>query len=399
MLRYRDLWSSNRIYRLFFFGQLVSFLGDWFTTIALYSAVASLTSSALALTMVLVSKTMPVFLVAPLAGPLVDRVDRRRLLLITDIGRALLALAFVAVHQSGSLPGLYLCTVATTLLAGIAVPCKQAVLPRIVAAESYPAAYALGGATWAGTLTIGAALGGSVTSLVGINMSFIIDAMTFVVSAGFFFQLPAQPPPGGGRERTDFVDALRYVFERPAVAAQTLIKSCQSLAGGVFALIPIFGGGLFAHKSGPLWLGLLYSIRGMGTLIGTLWFRVLLGDAPGKMRAAVAVAFGCQAITYALLSRASEFYQACMCYFMSGLLQGLVWVFAGTLLQAAVDPRYHGRVFAMEFGSMTLTLAFSSMLAGFFVDAGLHAQAVVGMMAPLPLVGLLLAFYVWRAQR
>lgn len=399
MVQYRELWSGNRHYRYFFFGQIISFLGDWFTTIALYSAVAELTNSALALTLVVVSKTMPVFLIAPLAGPLVDRVDRRSLLLLTDLGRGILALAFIAMHQLHSLAGLYLVTVASTLLAGIAIPCKQAVLPRIVSAGAYPAANAIAGASWASMLTIGAALGGVVTALVGIDMSFVIDALTFALSASFFYRLPPQPPANASRDATRFSEALRYLSARPAVATQTMIKTCQSLGGGVFALIPIFGGGLFADKSGALWLGLLYAIRGFGTLIGTLWFRVLLGDSPSKMRAAIAVAFACQALTYYLLSQVTSFFQACLCYGLSGLLQGVVWVFAGTLLQAAVDPRYHGRVFALDFGGMTLTLGVSSMLAGFFVDAGMGAQEVVGMMAPLPLIGLLLAFYVWRAER
>jgi hypothetical protein len=195
------------------------------------------------------------------------------------------------------------------------------------------------------------------------------------------------------------MEALSYLLHRPAMAAQASIKTCQSLAGGVFALIPIFGGGLFDHYSGPLWIGVLYATRGLGTLVGTLWMRVVIGDRHSAMRGALVFAFVGQAVLYYLLSLSTAFYQACLLYGLSGLLQGMVWVFAGTLLQAGVDPRYHGRVFAMEFGSLTLSLAMSSLLAGALVDAGWAPQAVVACMAPVPALGVAVALYVWLAER
>ena len=384
---------------MFFCGQLVSFLGDWFTTIALYSAVAELTSSALALTLVLVCKTLPIFLIAPIAGPIVDRVDRRRLLLATDLGRGVLALVFIGLHQLGNLPAIYACATASTLLAGVAIPAKQAVLPRIVSARAYAAANAMGGASWAGMLTIGAAAGGTVTALLGIDASFVIDAATFGVSAAFFYKLPPQHPPTDKSDNTGFREALRYLSNNRPLAAQACIKSCQCLAGGVFALIPLFGGGLYAGYDGALWLGVLYAIRGLGTLIGTLWFRIFVRDRLGTLRIFLVGAFSGPVAVYWLLAHADSFLGACLYYSLSGLLQGVVWVFAGTLLQAGVDPKFHGRVFAMEFGGLTLTLAISSTLAGAFVDAGLTPQAAVLMMSPLPLVGVLVALYVYLSGR
>lgn len=399
LVSYRGLWSSNREFRFFFKGQLVSFLGDWFTTIALYSAVAELTTSTLAITLVLVCKTLPVFLIAPLAGPMVDRWDRRRILLATDFGRCCFALLLIPMHSYGTLAGLYACAVGGTILAGIAIPAKQSVLPRIVSAQAYSAANAMGGASWAGMLTLGAALGGGVTALLGVNASFFIDGLTFLLSASFFYRLPPQMPPRQEGDKTNFGEALRYLAQRPAMAAQASIKTCQSLAGGVFALIPIFGGGIFDQRSGPLWVGVLYATRGLGTLVGTLVMRVVIGDRHSAMRGALVFAFVGQGCLYFLLSIATAYWQACLLYGLSGLLQGMVWVFAGTLLQAGVDQRFHGRVFAMEFGSLTLSLAGSSLLAGALVDSGWAPQEVVALLAPVPALGVVVALYVWLAQR
>ena len=140
-------------------------------------------------------------------------------------------------------------------------------------------------------------------------------------------------------------------------------------------------------------------MRGVGTLIGTLWFRVILGDSQGRMRATLVGAFAAQILIYWLLSESVEYWQAGLAYAASGLSQGVVWVFAGTLLREVTDDRYHGRVFAMEFGSMTLTLAASSLIAGYLVDLGLGAPQVVAYLAPLPIFGVLASLYVWWSQR
>jgi hypothetical protein len=117
------------------------------------------------------------------------------------------------------------------------------------------------------------------------------------------------------------------------------------------------------------------------------------------MRRALIGAFAAQLVFYVLLSQSSSYWQAALCYMASGTAQGVVWVFAGTLLQASADQRFHGRVFAIEFGTMTLLLALSSLGAGAFVDAGIGPREVVAMLSPLPLIGVLVAFYVWRAER
>ncbi len=115
---------------------------------------------------------------------------------------------------------------------------------------------------------------------------------------------------------------------------------------------------------------MLYAARGLGTLVGTLWIRVLVRDRHSAMRGALVFAFAGQGALYYLLAQATAFHQACLLYGLSGLLQGMVWVFAGTLL-----------------------------LAGALVDADWAPQAVVALMAPVPALGVALALYVWLAER
>ena len=84
MSGYRSLLTQNREYRRLWLAEIVSFLGDWFNTIALYTIVQEMSGSGRAIALVMVAKTLPVFLVVPLAGPIVDRFDRRTILILSD---------------------------------------------------------------------------------------------------------------------------------------------------------------------------------------------------------------------------------------------------------------------------------------------------------------------------
>ena len=119
---YLGLLRENRSFRFLWFSEVVSFLGDWFNTIALYAAVAELSDSAQAITAVFVAKMLPMFAMTPFAGPLIDRFDRRKLMVATDVARALCALGLVAAYRVRSLWLLMALLVVMVCFSGIFTP-------------------------------------------------------------------------------------------------------------------------------------------------------------------------------------------------------------------------------------------------------------------------------------
>lgn len=387
---YLALLRRQRHFRRLWLGELVSFTGDWFNFIALYAAVQGLSSSGKAIAAVMVAKTLPIFLVAPIAGPIVDRFDRRKLMVFTSVARALCGAALVGSYLAGSLVGLYACTVLMMCGTGLAVPTKNAVLPMIVPRADVAAANALSGGTWSAMLAIGAALGGVATAYLGITAAFVIDACTFVVAALLFVSLPPLPPPTDeAPEKVTFSAGLAYLRRNPYIAALASCKWMMQLSGGLVVLIPFYGTVVFSGASGSVFVGGLFAARGVGALVGSLVLRRLFGDAPATMRKLILVAFVVEGASYALLSQSTQYWHAIGGYFGAALGQSAVWVFSGTLLQIEGDPAYHGRVFGIEFGLNTLVLGGMSFLAGAALDWGYGFEQVALTLASLSVLPVL----------
>ncbi len=387
---YGQLLRESPDFRSLWLGQLVSFIGDWFNFIALYAAVQEVTSSGRAVALVMVAKMLPVFLVTPIAGPLVDRFDRRRILILTDVVRAGCALGLILAHQAGSLVGLYGCTIVMMMGTGIAVPTKNAVLPMIVPRRDVAAANALSGGTWSAMLAVGAALGGIATELLGIDMAFLLDAATFGVSILFFARLPTLPAPHSeGVKTAGFSEGMRYLARNRYILALASLKPAMQVSGGLLALIPFYGSGVFSGADGPIFVGILFAMRGVGAVIGSLVMRVLLGDRARTMRRAIIAAFALSGASYALLSLSQTYWQAVLAYFGAAVGSSTIWVFSGTLLQTESDAAYHGRVFSFEFGLNTLVLGASSYVAGAAIDRGYSFSDVALSFGSLSLIPLL----------
>ena len=405
---YIGLLREYRSLRSLWLGKVVSLAGDWFNTIALYEAVRDLSSSALAVTLVMVAKTLPIFVMAPVAGPLVDRLDRRVLLIATDITRATCGVALIAAHFLDWLPGLYAATVLMMMGTGVAFPASQAALPMIVPSHRIPMANALLGGTWSIMLALGAALGGIATQTLGVTAAFSIDIATFLVSAIFFARLPPLPAPakqvaeraGAVAEKTGFRDGLRYLRRHPYILCLASLKPMMQIYGGVLALVPLYGSGVFQGVAGPFFVGLLYAVRGLGAAIGSLVLRAVFGDDVRTMRRLILVAYFLAGASYVGLAHADVYWHAAVAYFLSAVGQSTIWVFSGSLIQLEADRRFHGRVFAIETGVGMFSLAASSYVIGVILDSGLALDRTVLGFAALALLPIALwGTVVWRRGR
>src|SRR6185312_15373457 len=180
---YIQLLRQNRSFRQLWLGQVVSQMGDWFDTIALYTIILNLTGSGRDVGLLLVARFVPSFLFGPLSGVVADRFSRQRIMIVTDILRALVVLGFLFVRRADQLWIIYVLTVFQLGLSTFFEPAKTAAIPSIVEDRELVAANAISSVTWSAMLTLGAAIGGFITSLFGTDVSFILDALSFLLSA------------------------------------------------------------------------------------------------------------------------------------------------------------------------------------------------------------------------
>ena len=186
---YFELILQNANFRWLWGGQVVSLLGDWFNLIASAILIAELTDSGLALGILFTIRMLAPFAVAPIAGIFADRYNRKHLLIITDLVRAVVVLGFLFVRDANDIWLLYALTTLLFGVSGFFSPARSAILPDITSPQELGTANTLGAATWSVMLAVGAAIGGLTTGLFGSQTAFIIDGFTFAISAGLLLKI------------------------------------------------------------------------------------------------------------------------------------------------------------------------------------------------------------------
>ena len=398
---YVELLRGNQNFRRLWIGRVISQTGDWFNSVALFTLLLSLTGSGESIGYVLIIKLLPTFFVGPLAGVVADRFNRKTIMIVTDILRGILALGFLLVQRPDQVWMVYVIAATEVVLSSFFEPAESAAVPSIVSRDELLSANALSGASWSVTLAVGAALGGVVTGAFGRNTAFVIDALSFLISAAYisavrFPSLSAVRRPGKRRLSladatgvTDFIEGARYLRSNLPVMALLLVKAGWGLGGGVLLLLTIFGKQEFpVGRDGSTSIGLLYGSRGFGALIGPVIARWITSGSSRLMRQSIGIAFFLSAIFYVLFAQASSLPVAMM--FVIGAHAGgsIQWVFSTTLLQMSVPNRFLGRVFALELALLTLSMSVSTYLTGYGLDhRGMSARqmaTILGLAFVIP---------------
>jgi MFS family permease len=388
---YLELLRGNRDFRHLWLGQVVSQLGDWFDTIALYTLVLALTGSGRAIGLVLVARFLPSFIVGPLSGVVADRFSRRRVMIVSDLLRAVVVLGFLFVRRADQMWLVYVLTVLQLLFSTFFEPAKTAAIPSIVAPRELLSANAISSVTWSVMLTLGAAVGGLVTGWFGTDAAFVLDSVTYLASAVLVWsvrfpkvreRVKSKLTVGRALGITDSLEGARYVLKRPRVFALLMVKPAWGLGGGILALLAVFGEKIFpVGGKAATGIGVLYAARGIGTAIGPLAARRFAGETRAQMQTAIGLAFILGGIFYMAFGRATGFATALLFLLIAHMGGSILWVFSTVLLQRTVEDQFRGRVFAAELALLTLTMAASNYVTGEMLDRfGLSPRAVtVGM--------------------
>src|SRR5689334_19834130 len=371
---YIDLLRRNRSFRQLWLGQVVSQMGDWFDTIALYTIILTLTGSGRDIGLLLVARFVPSFLFGPLSGVVADRFSRQRIMIISDVLRAIVVLGFLFVRRADQLWIVYVLTVFQLGLSTFFEPAKTAAIPSIVEDRELVAANAISSVTWSVMLTLGAAIGGLITGWFGTNVAFILDAASYLLSAALIASIRVQKRRKRDRQKLSFgralgitetIEGIRYVKDRPRVLAALLVKPAWGLGGGILTLLAVFGERIFPMgKNAGGGIGVLFAARGIGTAIGPLVARRISGEGAKGMQAAIGIAFFMGGTFYIAFGRATNFIFALVVLGVAHCGGSILWVFSTVILQKEVVDNFRGRVFAAELALVTLTMAASNYVTG-----------------------------------
>jgi MFS family permease len=401
---YARLLGGNRNFRRLWSAQVVSEIGDWFYTLAIYNLLLQLTGRAGSVALALVLQVLPQTVIGPTAGVVNDRLRRKRVMIASDIGRTLIVLCMLLIRSKAMVWLVYPLLMAETLLAAFFEPARNAVIPNIVEREDVVLANTLSSSTWSVNLMIGATLGGVVAALLGRDAVFLLNALSFVVSAALIWGMRfAEPHAEGGRrfEARELVDfspilaGIRYVRAHVRLRSTIFAKFGILIIGPGWVLFTVMGQKEFAvrwHGMAPergafLGMSLLLGARGLGALLGPLLAAPWAGHWKHRLEVAIFWGYLAAAAGYTLLGVSGHLWQACLCVMLAHSGGSIVWVFSTTLLHLQSDDKFRGRVFAADLGLCMFTIAAGAYLAGRFVDWGFAARnvaSVAGMLMLIP---------------
>lgn len=381
MRQYVELLRRNRDLRYIWFAEVVSLVGDWFSQVVLLALVASRSPEGhegLAVSTLILARFVPPLMLSPLAGVLLDRFNRQRILILSNYLRAACGVLFlIAVLSPDMLWLIYAGIILQAILGTVYMPGQSALVASVVAPQDLVTANTLSSATWSAALALGGALGGFVAAAFGSTVALIIDISTFLIAGtfllgvrGYVFVPTAKPVASSpSQPETSFADGLRYIRSRPATLATLFIKFGGSL-GNVDSIMTILATQIFVlGVNGQLSLGIFYSAFGLGSIVGPMVTNAL-NDGSGKsLRRWILIGFIGQALGWLLIGWASTVLLLCLALMLRGMSGSVNWTYSTVLLQRTTPDHYRGRVFAFDMMFFNLATAFATIVHGTLIDS------------------------------
>jgi predicted MFS family arabinose efflux permease len=413
---YARLVRRNRNVRRLWLAQIVSEIGDWFYTLSIYTLLLQLTGHAGSVALALVLQVIPQTLAGPTAGVVNDRVRRKYVMIMADLVRMVVVLSMLLVRSRSMVWLVYPLLLAETTMAAFFEPARSAVIPNIAESGEVLVANTLSSATWSVNLMVGASVGGVVAALLGRNAAFVLNALSFLVSAilisGMRFSEPhaETAAPLRPRDLVDFspvMEGIAYIRSHPVLIPAVFAKAGELMIGPSWVIFIVMGAREFAVRgqnidaAGGAMLGMsiLLAGRGLGALVGPLISAQWAGQSDHRLRLGILYGYLTIALGYGLIGVSRSVWTAAACAMLAHAGGSTVWVFSTTLLQLRTEDRFRGRVFAADLGLAGFTFATTAYLCGRLLDSGLSARSVAIGTGFFMLVPAALLAWVLRAAR
>lgn len=373
---YLELIKGNRNFRRLWLAQAVSNFGDWFGLLALYALIGKYSDSEFLLGLIIIVKMLSLAFFSPLAGYLTDRFNRRRLMIVCDFLRAAAILGILVVQSPATLWIAYVLTAVQMMLSAVFEPAKTSSIPNITSKDELVNANIISTATWSIIFTTGMAVGGFATDWLGTDLVFILDAMTYILSAWFIYRavIPQQELSAKERHRTrnpfkGIGEGLTYLYRNKHILRPNIAKGTSTLfLGGLVYLLIIVSEEVL--MMGSMGLGLLYAARGVGTGIGPVIGRNLFRDQKDWVfLMGLSITF-C-GMMYLVVGWVSTIWIMVVFVLLAHAASGANWVSSTVLLQERTSDIYRGRVFSTEWLLFTIGNSLSVIIASLVLESGL----------------------------
>ncbi|MFM7337451.1 MAG: MFS transporter [Actinomycetota bacterium] len=377
--------KTNRDLRLLFIAQNLSFMGDWFTFVALAGLVQDLTGSKFLVSLLLVAFSLPSFLASPIGGPVADRYDRRKVLIVVSILQAIAAAGLLLIGDSR----IWIAFIAQGMIAALAAfvrPALEAAIPNLARnPDELRQANALFGSSWGVMLAAGAGIGGVFSQTFGRDAAFIADVVTFLVATALIALVTRPMQEARSSHNTkrvrpllDMREAIHLAKSDSVIMSLIMSKMTFAVGAGVVSQLAVFAADSF--NRGDAGRGLMLGLRGLGSALGPIIAARFVKNDLSRVILICGIAGLGFAGGYLVAAASPFFFVACACIGFAHLGGGAQWTLSTYGLQVRCPDKMRGRVLAGDFALITLSLGLSSLVAG-VVSEAIGARATIAVFA------------------
>ncbi|HEY1708851.1 MAG TPA: MFS transporter [Rhizomicrobium sp.] len=354
----------HRNYRLFFAGQLVSLMGTWMQNVAQAWLVYSLTHSPFLLGLTSFCSMVTVFFITPFGGMVADRVDRRRMLLLTQSAAMLQAtilavLTLTGVVQVWEIIALALCM---GLINSFDVPSRQSMTLDMVGRGDLRHAISLNSMMFNAARVIGPSIAGGLIAVVGEGVCFALNAVSFaaVLTSLYLMRLPQRPPRIVGHPLREIQNGYRYSLNSSQIRVSLMLVGVSSMFGAAYlTLMPAFARDLL-HGTSTAYGTLMTSV-GAGALVGAYILSRITEKQLVYAPVAAAMAFGFGII---LFSHSHMLWLSVLLLLPTSASLMLLGGTTNTIIQMVAHEDYRGRVISHYTQSFMGMMPWGSLLLG-----------------------------------
>jgi MFS family permease len=394
---------NNPNYRYTWIGQVVSEIGDHFNNIAVFSLALAHTQSGLVVSGIMLSRAIPAILAGPIAGVVLDRYDRRRIMIASDVFRAILALGFIlSLHARGN-GILYAFSALLMFASPFFSSGRSAILPTITTPEELHIANSLTQTTQAATLTLGTLFAGVAVDQLGFEWAFVFNSLSFVISAlcisrlrvkegGFRPQRAALTESDVARPWHEYREGLRYMRSSPLILGLALLGVGWATGGGAAQILFSLFGELVFHR-GAVGIGIIWSCAGIGLLVGGgIAYRLGKRLSFRAYRWTIVACYVVHGGAYVVFSQMQSFGWALFFIGLSRAAISISSVLNQNQLLRHVDNAYRGRVFSTIESMVWSTMMLSMTAAG--IASQHYSPRLIGACAGV-MSSLTAVFWAW----
>lgn len=374
---YVQLVRENKAFRRLWIAAVISMLGQWFNTIALFLLILEYTGSEFLLGLLFTVRMAGFAILQPFIGLLADRYNRKSLMIVSNLMQAVLALCFLLVEDGNDIVWMIGLSGVMMILHGVYMTAERAALPNLVSEEDLATAGALEAASWSTALCMGAMLGGVVVSIWGTDAAFIIDSFTFIFGTLFLLKLTIPqtidekmkgPLFSTGIQNIKF--GWKRIRSQPALFRIVFAKASWNIAGGGLAGVYLVLMGADVDGFGAAFgFGLFFFARGLGTGIGPVVVRACFKDE-ATWPSLIGYLIALSGIFYFLvgISVSNALWVTVVLVVFAHSASGANWVLSTVLVQQWVEDEVRGRVFSADMLILSVAFSASTTIAGYLTE-------------------------------